>query len=106
MLVSKKGFEIGPHFVVRRLQVPASAVISESPCQENQVVGGCCNLLGGVWESYGVGKVDGSFDLVDDRFKWLIDIVHGGHAGVVLLQGRRGDILVIALNMSNKLDET
>ena len=46
------------------------------------------------------------FDLVNDRFKWLIEIVHGVHAGRVILQVYGGDLVVITLEASNHLKET
>ena len=64
MLVGKEGVKIFPHLVGQRLQVPESTGVGEIPGQEYQVLGGGCNLIGGEWDSSGVGKADGSFDLV------------------------------------------
>ena len=59
--------------------------IGEIPGGEDQVVGGCGNLFEGVGNSSIIGKIDGHFDLVDDHFERLIDIVRGGHVGSILL---------------------
>ena len=78
----------------------------EIPCQENQVVGGYYDLLGGEWDSSSVGEVDSYFYLVDDRFERLVDIVHGCHVGGVILQGCRVNILVMNIEVSNHLEAT
>ena len=106
MLVGKRLFEIFPRLVGQRLRVPSSARIGEVPCRENQSVGGCYNLIWGVWDSSGVGEVDGHFNLVDDRFKRLIKIVRRGHPGGVILQVCGGNILVISLEVINHLKAT
>ena len=48
-----------------------------------------------VWvvrDSSGVGKIDGHFDLFDDRFKKLVQVVHGGHAQDFFHRGGHGGI--------------
>ena len=85
VLVSKKGFKISPCFVRRRFRIPALKGIGEVPCQVDQVVGGCCDLLGSVGDSSGIGKVDGRFVLFDDRFDWLVDVVPRGYDESVIL---------------------
>ena len=105
-LAGEEGFEIFPRLVGRQIQVPVSAGVGEILCQENKVIGGCCNLLGGEWGSFCVDKVNGHFDLVDECFERLVDAVCGRHAGDVLLQGCGGNLVVIILEVSNHLEAT
>ena len=60
----------------------------------------------GVSDSSGMGKVDGCFDLFDDHFECLIDVVRRVHAGKVLLQGCGVDLVVIDLELSNNVKGT
>ena len=66
---------------------------------ENQVVGSCCDLIGGEWDSSSVGKVDG-------RFEWLVDVLRGCHARGVLLKVYGGNLVVINIEVSNHLEAT
>ena len=95
-----------PHFVGWRIFVPQLIGIGEIPSGEDQVVGSCGNLFGGVGNSSIIGKIDGHFDLVNDHFERLIEIVRGGHVGSILLQGGGDNILVVTFEVIDHLEAT
>ena len=49
--------------------MPASAVIGGVAGREEQFVCNCGDLFGGVGNSFDIGKIDGRFNLVNERFK-------------------------------------
>ena len=106
MLVSEEGFKNVPRLVSQRLRFPALSGVGKIPGQEDQFVGGCCDLIRGKWDSSGVNEVNSRFDIVYDHFEGMVEVIRKCHTEIFLLKGCGGNLVVINLEVSNYLEVT